>query len=66
MTVNINDTAIELSDDSTVREALAARNIDPTGIAVALNGTIVTKSDYDCTALHDGDSLIIIKAFYGG
>lgn len=66
MTVNINDTAIELSDDSTVRQALAARNIDPTGIAVALNGTIVTKSDYDCIALHDGDSLIIIKAFYGG
>ncbi len=66
MKIIINDSAIELTDGATISQALASQNINATGIAVALNGTVVSKSAYGTTVLRDGDSLIIIKAFYGG
>ena len=34
--------------------------------AVAVNGQMVPKTEYDATALHDGDTVLVIKAFYGG
>ena len=66
MKIKNNDTVIELPDGATVGQALASQDINAVGIAVALNGTVVSKPSYDSTVLSDGDSLIIIKAFYGG
>lgn len=66
MKIIINDTAVELTEGTTIGQALASQNIDAIGIAVALNGTVVSKTAYGTTTLRDGDSLIIIKAFYGG
>ena len=66
MTVKINDTEVSLPQGSTISQALEVAGIKPTGIAVALNGTVVPKADYSNRTLADGDTILIIKAFYGG
>lgn len=66
MTVKINDTEVSLPQGSTISQALDAAGIKPVGIAVALNGTVVPKADYSNRTLADGDTILIIKAFYGG
>ncbi len=66
MTVKINDTEVSLPQGSTISQALDAAGIKPAGIAVALNGTVVPKADYSNRTLADGDTILIIKAFYGG
>ncbi len=66
MTVKINDTEVSLPQGSTISQALEVAGIKPAGIAVALNGTVVPKADYSNRTLADGDTILIIKAFYGG
>lgn len=66
MTVKINDTTVDLPDRSTIADALAAKEINTAGIAVAVNSAVVTKADYATRTLSDGDTILIIRAFYGG
>ncbi len=39
---------------------------DARGLALALNGAVVRRADWDRVALKDGDSLEIVKLFAGG
>lgn len=66
MTVKINDTEVSLPQGSTISQALEVAGIKLAGIAVALNGTVVPKADYSNRTLDNGDTILIIKAFYGG
>lgn len=66
MKVTINDTAVETSPDTTLEALLASQGIAANGIAVAINGTVIAKQAYGSTVINEGDSLLIIKAFYGG
>lgn len=66
MKVTVNRTEMELPESCSVGQALEAANISPTGIAVAVNDTVVPKAEYTSRVLNDGDNIIIIKAFYGG
>ena len=65
MKVSINNKPIELTDKSTLADALASSGVKPNGIAT-LNGNVVSASDRAMTILNDGDSILIIKAFCGG
>ena len=38
----------------------------PQGIAIALNGRVVRKAEWDRTALSDGDRVEIVRAMQGG
>lgn len=66
MKVYLNDLTLELPEEATLAQALEQGNINSTGIAVAINETVVPKTEYSTRNLHDGDSILIIKAFYGG
>ena len=66
MKVNINNAEIELIDGETLAQALEKAGITPSGIAVAINETVVPKTEYATRQLAEGDSILIIKAFYGG
>lgn len=66
MKVILNNTAVELPDQCTLAQALALHNIPATGIAVAVNDRVIRKADHATHTLHQGDEIIIIKAFYGG
>ena len=66
MKVNINNAEIELIDGATLAQALEKAGITPSWIAVAINETVVPKTEYATRQLAEGDSILIIKAFYGG
>ena len=66
MKVTVNNKAVELPDGATLAEALTAVAIEPRGIAVALNDTVVPKDKLVATPLSESDRILVIKAFYGG
>lgn len=66
MNISINDIALELPEGATITEALAARQLPATGIAVAVNGKVVPAVKRDSHKLTEGDKVVVIKAFYGG
>lgn len=66
MKVKINNLIVELPEGSTLAGLLEKQNISLAGIATAVNGNVVTAAKRDTTPLTDGDTVTVIKAFYGG
>ncbi len=66
ITVKFNDEQLQLADATTIEQLLKEKKIDAVNIAVAVNGQMVAKPDYPSHALNDGDTILVIKAFYGG
>lgn len=66
MQVTINNNSFELKPDATLEEALTVARIKTTGIATAVNGTVVARDKRDSHKLNEGDKILIITAFYGG
>lgn len=68
MTIVINGSSIDLDEMSTVVDALAAAGHvgGGFGIAIALNGEVVVRSEWARTRLSDGDRLEILVAAQGG
>jgi sulfur carrier protein len=50
----------------TVAEILVRRAIEPRGIAVALDGEVVRRSEWSSTAIPDGAMIEIVTAAAGG
>jgi sulfur carrier protein len=50
----------------TVEQILVRRLIEPRGIAVALNGEVVRRSEWASTSIPDGSSVEIVTAAAGG
>jgi sulfur carrier protein len=53
---------------ATVAELLAERGIDPKArfLAVAINGNVVRRAEWDAAALAPGDSVEIVRPLQGG
>jgi len=66
MEITINNVTVELPEGATLKEALEAKGIAPEGIATAVNGKVVAAVMRSSKTLSAGDSIVIIKAFYGG
>ena len=67
MTISINDQVQSLTDVSTLQELIASLELsEKTGIAVALNETVVTRSAWSTCALNESDRVTIIQATQGG
>lgn len=67
MNVTINRQPSSLPDNCNLADALkTVSNIPQKGIAVAVNNDVVAASDWEKTTLKDGDTITIIRAFYGG
>lgn len=66
MNITVNDKKMEVPDRTSLQGALNLAGINPEGIATALNGEVVQLVDRDSTILNDGDSVLVIKPFYGG
>jgi sulfur carrier protein len=43
-----------------------AQQTNRTGIAVAVNGAVVPRAEWDATALHPGDRIEIVRVLQGG
>ena len=55
-------------DATTIAALLAEQGIDRTskGVAVALNGGVVRRTEWDETPVRDGDDIEIVRPFRGG
>lgn len=66
MIINLNDQKLELPEGATVAQALQAAEISPLGKATAVNGVVVRASERQNHPLKEGDTMLVISAFYGG
>lgn len=68
MKLKVNGTPKEVEADTTLAALLNVLGLgnDAKGIAVALNDTVVNKSDWAGTTLRDGDTIEVIRAVQGG
>lgn len=66
MIVKINDEQVEIPEGATLLEVLNERNVSQKGTAVALNDSIARSDVWATTVIHEGDSILIISAAYGG
>ncbi len=66
MIVIINDIPTKVEPRTTIDDVAQMNNINTPGVAIALNGKIVNRNNWNITELTEGDNIIIIKAAYGG
>ncbi|MFF8843702.1 sulfur carrier protein ThiS [Streptomyces sp. NPDC015127] len=66
MNVCVNGEARELADSTTLDAVVAALTTAPSGVAAAVNETVVPRSQWAGTRLGDGDRIEILTAVQGG
>ncbi|MGH9020711.1 MAG: sulfur carrier protein ThiS [Acidimicrobiales bacterium] len=52
--------------DESVDELLAREGVTPRGVAVAINGEVVSRSAWSSTRVVDGDAVEVVTAAAGG
>ncbi len=66
MHVIVNNQPKELAQDAVLKELLSSLEIATNGIAVAINNTVIPKSNWNVTKLSNDDIVTIIQATQGG
>jgi sulfur carrier protein len=66
MNVIMNGEPVELADGATTAAAVQRLTSAVTGIAVAVNGEVVRRGDWESTRLSDGDQVEVLTAVQGG
>ncbi|MEV0344421.1 sulfur carrier protein ThiS [Nonomuraea sp. NPDC050680] len=66
MIVTINGAPHEVPDGTTVAQAVLTLTTATTGVAVAVNDEVVTRSAWETTALGDSDRMEVLTAVQGG
>ncbi|HLU74654.1 MAG TPA: sulfur carrier protein ThiS [Nonomuraea sp.] len=66
MKVLINGAAREVAENMTVAQAVRTLTESPTGVAVAVNDEVVTRSAWETTPLRDSDRVEVLTAVQGG
>jgi sulfur carrier protein len=66
MKLMVNGAAHEVPDSMTVAQAVHNLTAATTGVAVAVNGEVVTRSSWETTALREGDRVEVLTAVQGG
>ncbi|CAJ1920256.1 Sulfur carrier protein ThiS [Aeromonas dhakensis] len=66
LTIRLNDKAQSQVAGQSVADLLSAQDVNPQGVAVALNGAVLPRSRWAETRLNDGDELHLFTAIAGG
>jgi sulfur carrier protein len=66
MTIVVNGQRHDLPEDAMLTDAIAALTTAVRGVAVALNGSVVPRGQWQSTALVDADQVEILTAVQGG
>lgn len=66
MTVIVNGEKREFGNNATVAGVVASVTEASTGVAVAVNGELVTRDQWRDTPLHEADRLDVLTAAPGG
>ncbi|WP_165733314.1 sulfur carrier protein ThiS [Polaribacter sp. 20A6] len=66
ITIKVNQENHQFSENLAVTELIRLLEIKTNGIAVAINGSVVKKSDWSLRLLQNSDEVLIIKSTQGG
>ncbi|MCM1042408.1 MAG: sulfur carrier protein ThiS [Bacteroides sp.] len=67
MNIFLNDKPLLIEDGTTLAGLMRSKNLlSQSGIALALNNSVVPKEKWEHTVLHENDMLLLIGASYGG
>lgn len=66
MNITVNNKDQILEEPSSIDAMVNQLSIDSKGIAIAVNHTVISKSDWSKTPLKENDNITIIKATQGG
>jgi len=66
MEIKLNDKPTCVTAGSTLGAVLAGRGINAHGIAASVNGHVIAPELWSSTVLSEGDSIVLLKAFFGG
>jgi sulfur carrier protein len=66
MFIQVNGTEREVPDGATVTELLTALGVPARGVAVAVDGVVVAKTDHDRKVVPDGADVEVLTAVQGG
>ena len=66
--IELNGRTAELRDGASLVEAVeaAGAGADRRGVAVAVEGEVVPRAEWDSTSLRDGQSVEVVRAMQGG
>ena len=65
MNIKINNKETEVKATS-LQELATEISLPEKGVAVAVNNRMVTRADWNHTAINDDDNIVVIKAVCGG
>ena len=67
-TITVNGEERPMPDDAAILALLAALDIDPEerGVAVAVNGEVVPRQEWNARSLAAGDRVELVRAVQGG
>lgn len=65
MKIVLNNKEVE-TGCSTIDQLFIEQDINSSGIAVALNNSVIKRELWGETSLSEGDNIIIVSAVYGG
>lgn len=66
MNIIVNDAKQTISPNASISQMLEELGIDPNGIAVAINDSVISKIFWQTTSIKEHDTILIIKASQGG
>lgn len=66
MWIVVNGSRREVPDRASLTDLLADLDLDPRGLAAAVNGRVVPRDDHPRFTLSDGDRVELIRAVGGG
>jgi sulfur carrier protein len=66
MTITYNGAVTEIPDGTSVGELVRARTDDRRRVAVARNGEVVPRGEWDTTGLSEGDLVEVLAPVAGG
>lgn len=66
MKIFINDVPVSCPEDITLQEVLQNQSIPLVNIAVAIDNTVIPKTQWEKTIVQEGNNILIIKAVQGG
>ena len=66
ITIQLNGQAHQLDGAATVAALLAAQGGEGAHVAVAVNGKVVLRREWERTQLYDGDDVLVVRPVAGG
>ncbi|OEJ31651.1 sulfur carrier protein ThiS [Streptomyces subrutilus] len=66
MTISVNGEPREVAAGTTLDAVVATLTAAPSGVAAALNETVVPRGQWPATAVGDGDRVEVLTAVQGG